>query len=35
MLSAGYATTYEQSGAEYGRWGKDQFLEYERAARSV
>ena len=35
MLSAGYATTYEQSGAEYGRWGKEQFLQYEQLARSV
>lgn len=35
MLSAGYARTYEQSGAEYGRWGKEEFLQYEEAARSV
>lgn len=35
MLSAGYATTYEQSGAEYGPWGKQQFLQYEKAARLV
>ncbi|KAF8588123.1 SNase-domain-containing protein [Ramaria rubella] len=35
MLSAGYATTYEQSGAEYGRWGKEQFLQYEEAARAA
>ncbi|KAF8503878.1 hypothetical protein JB92DRAFT_2739261 [Gautieria morchelliformis] len=33
MLSAGYATTYEQSGGEYGPWGKDKFLQYEEVAR--
>jgi len=33
MLSAGLATTYEQSGAEYGPWGKDVFIKYEEAAR--
>jgi hypothetical protein len=35
MLSAGYAVTYEQSGGEYGPWGKDKFLQYEEVARSV
>ncbi|KAF8524330.1 hypothetical protein BU17DRAFT_35306, partial [Hysterangium stoloniferum] len=35
MLSAGYATTYEQSGAEYGRWGKEEFLKYEEVARNA
>lgn len=35
MLSAGYAQTYEQSGAEYGVWGKDTFLRHELAARNV
>ncbi len=35
MLRAGWATTYEQSGAEYGKWGKETFLEAEAEAKCV
>jgi len=35
MLSEGLGTTYEQSGAEYGRWGKEVFLKYEDAAKAA
>ena len=35
MLAAGWATTYEQAGAEYGRWGKDAFLRAESIAKWV
>ncbi|TDL16616.1 staphylococcal nuclease [Rickenella mellea] len=34
MLRAGWATTYEQSGAEYGKWGKETFLEAEAEAKA-
>lgn len=33
MLRAGWATTYEQSGAEYGKWGKVEFLRIESEAK--
>ena len=33
MLRAGWATTYEQAGAEYGKWGKDEFLRIEAEAK--
>jgi hypothetical protein len=26
MLKAGWATVYEQSYGEYGKWGKEHFL---------
>jgi endonuclease YncB( thermonuclease family) len=35
MLRLGWATTYEQAGAEYGKWGKDEFLKVEAQAKSV
>jgi len=35
MLKAGWAITYEQSGAEYGKWGKDEFLKVEAEAKSA
>ena len=33
MLRAGTATTYGNSGAEYGPWGRDKFLRFEEEAR--
>lgn len=33
MLKSGWVTTYEQAGAEYGKWGKDEFLRVEAEAR--
>ncbi|KAH7924409.1 staphylococcal nuclease [Leucogyrophana mollusca] len=33
MLKAGWVTTYEQAGAEYGSVGKDEFLRVESAAK--
>lgn len=33
MLRAGWAITYEQSGAEYGKWGKEEFLKLEAEAK--
>ena len=33
MLRAGMATTYTESGAEYGPWGREQFLRVEEEAR--
>jgi hypothetical protein len=33
MLKAGWVTTYEQAGAEYGEWGKDEFLRIEAEAK--
>lgn len=35
MLKAGWAVTYEQSGAEYGKWGKEYFLALEEQAKCV
>lgn len=35
MLRAGWATTYEQAGAEYGEWGKDVFLRLEAEAKAA
>ncbi|KAF8064227.1 hypothetical protein FPV67DRAFT_209983 [Lyophyllum atratum] len=34
MLRAGWVTTYEQSGAEHGKWGKDAFLSIEAEAKA-
>ncbi|KAF7312178.1 TNase-like domain-containing protein [Mycena indigotica] len=33
MLKAGWATTYEQAGAEYGKWGKAEYLKVENDAK--
>ena len=33
MLRAGVATTYTESGAEYGSWGRDKFLSVEEEAK--
>jgi endonuclease YncB( thermonuclease family) len=33
MLKAGWVTTYEQAGAEYGQLGKDEFLRVEAEAK--
>jgi endonuclease YncB( thermonuclease family) len=33
MLKAGWVTTYEQAGAEYGKWGKNDFLRIEAEAK--
>jgi len=33
MLRAGWVETYEQSGAEYGKWGKDEFLRLQAEAQ--
>lgn len=33
MLKAGWVTTYEQAGAEYGKWGKEEFLRIENEAK--
>jgi hypothetical protein len=33
MLKAGWVTTYEQAGAEYGKWGKNDFLRVEAEAK--
>lgn len=35
MLKSGWVTTYEQAGAEYGHWGKDEFLRVEAEAKLV
>lgn len=35
MLKAGWAMTYEQAGAEYGRWSKEDFLRIQAEAQSV
>lgn len=35
MLRAGWATTYEQSNAEYGASSKDEFLRTEEEAKCV
>ncbi|KAH7912076.1 SNase-domain-containing protein [Hygrophoropsis aurantiaca] len=35
MLRAGWATTYEQAGAEYGPVGKDEFLKVEATAKAA
>ncbi|KAG5350570.1 hypothetical protein C0989_010357 [Termitomyces sp. Mn162] len=35
MLRAGWGTTYEQAGAEYGKVGKDEFLRTEAEARAA
>ncbi|KAF8917898.1 hypothetical protein CPB85DRAFT_1214547 [Mucidula mucida] len=33
MLKAGWVTTYEQAGAEYGNWGKEEYLRVEMEAK--
>ncbi|KAG1750368.1 uncharacterized protein EDB91DRAFT_1217039 [Suillus paluster] len=35
MLRAGTGLTYEQAGAEYGKYGKDKFLRVEAEARAA
>lgn len=35
MLRDGWAVTYEQAGAVYGKWGKEHFLELEAKAKLV
>jgi len=35
MLRAGWAETYEQAGAEYGRWGKAEFLRLQAEAQAA
>ncbi|CAL1697475.1 unnamed protein product [Somion occarium] len=35
MLRAGWAVTYEQSGAEYGKWGKEEFLRLQAEAQAA
>lgn len=35
MLRSGWAEVYQQSGAEYGKWGKEHFLELEQQAKAV
>ena len=35
MVGAGWGVTYELSGAEYGQWGKKEFLRMEEEARYV
>ncbi|KAJ7178853.1 hypothetical protein C8R43DRAFT_974465 [Mycena crocata] len=35
MLKAGWVTTYEQAGAEYGKWGKEVFLQTEAEAKAA
>ena len=33
MLRAGWVEVYEQAGAEYGKWGKDEFLRAQAEAQ--
>ncbi|PBK96916.1 nuclease [Armillaria gallica] len=35
MLKDGWVTTYLQSGAEYGKWGKDEFMRVEAEAKAA
>lgn len=35
MLKEGWVTTYLQSGAEYGKWGKDEFMRVEAGAKAA
>lgn len=35
MLRSGWAEVYQQSGAEYGKWGKEHFLELEQQAKAA
>ncbi|EGO28632.1 hypothetical protein SERLADRAFT_346624 [Serpula lacrymans var. lacrymans S7.9] len=35
MLKAGWVTTYEQAGAEYGKWGKVEFQRIETSAKAA
>ncbi|ETW79608.1 hypothetical protein HETIRDRAFT_459646 [Heterobasidion irregulare TC 32-1] len=34
MLRAGWVEVYEQAGAEYGKWGKDEFLRAQAEAQA-
>ncbi|KAJ7056550.1 hypothetical protein C8F01DRAFT_1154070 [Mycena amicta] len=34
MLKAGWVTTYEQAGAEYGKWSKEEFNRVENEAKA-
>ena len=33
MVKAGWAEVYEQSGAEYGKLGKDEYLKAQKEAQ--
>ncbi|KAK0459786.1 uncharacterized protein EV420DRAFT_1537723 [Desarmillaria tabescens] len=35
MLKEGWVTTYLQSGAEYGKWGKEEFIRVENEAKAA
>ncbi|KAJ8690688.1 putative endonuclease lcl3 [Pleurotus ostreatus] len=35
MLKAGCGTVYEQSNAEYGQWGKEQYMSAMEEAKSA
>ncbi|KAK7677835.1 hypothetical protein QCA50_019147 [Cerrena zonata] len=35
MLKAGWAMTYEQAGAEYGQWSKEDFLQMQSEAQAA
>ncbi|THG95844.1 hypothetical protein EW026_g5880 [Hermanssonia centrifuga] len=35
MLRAGWVVTYEQAGAEYGKWSKDEFLRLQAEAQAA
>ncbi|KAA1467022.1 hypothetical protein DENSPDRAFT_831977 [Dentipellis sp. KUC8613] len=35
MLRAGWVQVYEQAGAEYGRWGKEEFLRLQSEAQAA
>ncbi|KAF9074457.1 hypothetical protein BDP27DRAFT_1214238 [Rhodocollybia butyracea] len=35
MLRVGWATTYEQAGAEYGKWGKEEYIRTETGAKAL
>ncbi|KAJ7914881.1 hypothetical protein B0H13DRAFT_2232044 [Mycena leptocephala] len=35
MLKSGWVTTYEQAGAEYGKWGKEEFIRVENEAKAA
>nr|GAT55274.1 predicted protein [Mycena chlorophos] len=34
MLKAGWATTYQQAGAEYGKWSREEFIRVEDEAKA-
>ena len=35
MLKSGWGTTYQQAGAEYGKWGLEEYLRVEAEAKYV